>query len=230
SDLEEWDNAVDEYKISLKDDGVTSYYALAEAYEAKGLYDMAEELLSFYLNNISDNAFILRRLTHIYILQNKYELAIAEADRASAISPNSFQDFKLKGDIYVFKGDLIKSEQEYRKLLESGRTPNKLFGRLMLSYLFLLSGKFNESLNQVRLGLELAERSGQWAWYLIFKRSLIYEYLKSGNLGEALKECNIAWDRAVEEKNLGNQASILYLRGVVLTAERSLNFAQKNRQ
>ncbi|MCK4943921.1 MAG: tetratricopeptide repeat protein, partial [Candidatus Aminicenantes bacterium] len=227
SDLEEWDNAVDEYKISLKDEGVTSYYALAEAYEAKGLYERAEELLSFYLNNISDNAFIRRRLAHIYIIQNKYDLAMAEAERASSLNPVPFYDFRLMGDIYVFKGDLIKSEQEYRKLLESGGTPNKLGGRLMLSSLFLLSGKFNESLNQVRLGLKLAKRSGQWAWHLIFKRSLIYKYLKSGNPVEALKECKIEWDMAVEEKNLRNQTSILYFKGVVLAGNRSLDLAQK---
>jgi serine/threonine protein kinase/Tfp pilus assembly protein PilF len=227
SDLEEWDNAVDEYKISLKDEGVVSYFALAEAYEAKGLYDRAEELLSFYLNNISDNAFIRRRLAHIYILQNKYDLAIAEADKASSINPDSFYDFRLKGDIYTYKGELIKSEQEYQKLLESGGPPNKLGGRLMLSSLFLLSGKFNESINQVRLGLELAERSGQWAWHSFFTRSLIYEYIKSGNTGEAFKECKIEWDRAVEEKNLGKQTSILYFKGVALADNRSLNLAQK---
>ncbi len=227
SDLEEWDKAIEKFKISLSAESITSYYTLAEAYEAKGLYDRAEELLSFYLNNISDNAFIRRRLAHIYILQNKYELAIAEADKASSINPDSFYDFRLKGDIYIYKGDMIKSEREYRKLLESGGTPNKLYGRLMLSSLFLLSGKFNESLNQVRLGLKLAKRSGQWAWHLIFKRSLIYKYLKSGNHSEALKECKIEWDRAVKGKNLGNQTSILYYKGVVLAAKRSLDLAQK---
>ncbi|MCK4836821.1 MAG: tetratricopeptide repeat protein, partial [Candidatus Aminicenantes bacterium] len=227
SDLEEWDNALDEYKISLRDESVQSYFLLAEAYEAKGLYGRAEELLSFYLNNISDNALIHRRLAHIYILQDKYDLAIAEADRASSINPESFYDFRLKGDIYVFKGDLIKSEQEYRKLLESGGTPNKLYGRLMLSSLFLLSGKFNESINQLRLGLKLAKRSGQWAWHFFITRCLIYEYIKSGNPVEALNECKIEWDRAVEEKNLGNQIQILYFKGVVLADKRSLDLAQK---
>ncbi len=227
SDMEEWDKAIERYKISLKDEGVVSYFSLAEAYEAKGLYNRAEELLSFYLNNISDNAFIRRRLAHIYIIQNKYDLAMAEAERASSLNPVPFYDFRLMGDIYIYKGDMIKSEQEYRQLLKSNGTQNELGGKLMLSSLFLLSGKLNESINQLKLGLKLAKKFGQWTWHSFFTRYLIYEYIKSGNHSEAIKECNIEWDRAVEEKNLENQIAILRLKGVVLADKKSLDLAKK---
>ncbi|MCK4819779.1 protein kinase, partial [bacterium] len=78
--LEEWDKAAERYEVNVKNrvEAMHSYVNLALTYRYRGMHDKAQEVLEFYLTNISDNARIHRALAANYIYQGKYDLALAE--------------------------------------------------------------------------------------------------------------------------------------------------------
>jgi len=119
TDLEEWDKAIELFKVPIqnKDDTFFPYFNMQYAYAAKGLYDEAQEILEYYLDNFSDDPIIRWALAHNYLCQGKYDLALVELDKAMSLLPIWYFVF-TRGDIYFYKGDLLKAEKEFQKLLE----------------------------------------------------------------------------------------------------------------
>lgn len=74
-------------EINDKDDALIHSVCLSEAYAAKGLYDQAQDVLEFYLNNFSDRAVVRWYLARNYLFQGKYKLALREVDRAFSLDP-----------------------------------------------------------------------------------------------------------------------------------------------
>ncbi|GAJ12690.1 unnamed protein product, partial [marine sediment metagenome] len=200
-ELEEWDKASERYNVCIenKDETFYPYFNLATAYNAKGMYDEAEEILEFYIKNYTDNAPIHLYLSWTYYCQGKYDLALVEADKAFSLAPTDYYNLIAKGDIYLYTEDFVKAEKEYQKLLESDEKAAQLNGRALLKALYLMRGKFEESEEQVKQGLELAEKIGETGWEGGFHFFLGYSYLRTGNPEEALKEFDKIWSMAIEE-------------------------------
>jgi len=228
SNLEEWDKAIERYEVLIQDKDETfyPYVNITEAYWGKGMYDKAREVLEYYLYNFSDSAEIRWYLAENYSFQGKYDLALVEVDKALSLFPAWY--FKgTKGDIYYYRGDLIKAEKEYQKLLESEEKTAHLGGRGSLGALYLLQGRFEESKDQVKQGIELAKSLGEKSWASFFHFILTYMYIKLGNLEEALKECDKAWNSAAEWELLSFQIIASYLRGYTYLEMKSLDKAQR---
>ncbi len=205
--LEEWDKAIDRNEILIQD-GDESFYPYvgqAIALAAKGLYDRAMKVLESYLHNFSDNGYIRWALAHGYLYQGKFDLALAEAERAISLMPSFGDAFWLKGYIYLCKGDLIEAEKEFQKLLESEEKSDNLSGRQGFLSLRLLQGRFEEAKDQANQGMELAEELGEMGWKSYFHISLCYLNLRLRNLDRALQESRMAFDIAYEEEMLGYQ-------------------------
>jgi len=227
--LEEWDKAIERYE-TLKQIQVESsipYGNLADVYGAKGLYDKAVDVLEYYLDNISDNARIHRHLSYAYLSQKKYDLAFNEADKSLALDPLNYLIVMQKGDLFHLKGDLIQAEEEYRKLLETKEKTAHLYGRKRLGALYVLQGRLKDSRNEIRQGIKLSEELGDKEWQSMFYLDSIRSCLGSGKYGEALKECNMAWDAAAECKSAPFQITSLYYKGRIYLEMKSLNSAQK---
>ncbi len=160
--LEQWDKAIERFKVTIenKTDSIWPYSNAAQAYMAKGSYDDAKEVLEHYIDNFSDNYVIRDRLAMNYFNQGKLDLALAEINKAISLNPVVFSIIKHKGDIFHYKGDLIKAEREYQKLLESDEISDQLSSRSILGALYVLQGRFIESKEMKKQGLELAE----WGW------------------------------------------------------------------
>jgi len=118
--VEEWDKAAERYEVckKVKARFPPSYGQLADSYRAKGLNEKATEVLEFYLKNISDDVSIHQELAHDYLLRGKYDLALAEIDKAFTLDPTHFFNFYHRGLISYYKEDFAKAEEEYLKLLE----------------------------------------------------------------------------------------------------------------
>jgi serine/threonine protein kinase/predicted Zn-dependent protease len=229
SNLEEWDKAIERYEalIQDKDESYYAYVNAADAYMAKGMYDKATEILEFYLNNFSDSAIIHGYLAFNYYCQGKNDLALVEADKAFSLAPTDYFNFMAKGDIYWYTEDFVKAEKEYQKLLESDEKAAQLNGRALLKALYLMQGKFEESQEQVKQGLELAEKIGETGWEGSFHFFLGYSYLRTGNPEEALREFDKIWSMAIEEGRLRRQRGALYWRGITYLKMGSIDKAQE---
>ena len=139
---------------------------------------------------------------------------MAEINRAISRSPDSPSNISLKGDIHLYKGDLVRAEKEYRKLLEKDEPATQRIGRHDLANLYLLQGKFERSREQDKQGIKLAEKLGEKGWTSRFYSYLAYLYLKTGNLKQALEECQKSWSSAVEAGEKGGQINALYWEGI----------------
>ena len=228
--IEQWDKAIERYEalIQIKDESFFPYINQTEAYRAKGLYKKAREVLEYYLVNFQDSAPIRRELVVNYFLQGKYESALDEVDKAKSLSPDSIRIFVQKGIINHCKGELIKAENEYLKILESRELGFHLYARTVLGTLNLLKGKFKTAISHHEQGIELTEKLGDYWWKSVFHRWLAYAYLKSDNPEEALKYCDMAMSNAQKaEDELNWQKHALYFKGRAYLGMKSLDDAQK---
>jgi len=214
--LEERDKAIERLEVNVanKVENPYSYENIAWAYRAKGMYEKAEEILRDYLSNISDHFFIHWQLTHNYLCQREFGLAMAEINKAISFNPDSPYNISLKGDIHIYREDLVKAEKEYRKLLEKDEPATQRTGRHNLADLCLLQGKFERSKEQVKQGIKLAEKIGEKSWASRFYSCLAYLHLKTGNLKQALAECQKSWSTAIESRKKSGQINALYWEGL----------------
>jgi len=202
-DLEEWDKAIEHYEVLLQNEekDLTPYIGLATIHRIRGLYDEAREALEHYLRNISDNEIIHRSLALTYICQGNLDLAFFEVDKALAFEPLRYENIMMKGDIYHFKGDLVRAEKEYRKVLETEEPASQVFGRGRLANLNLLKGRFKESISHVEYILEIAKKVDEKAWSAGWIGYLGYLLLREGNPEAALEKFEMGESIAVEAQN-----------------------------
>jgi tetratricopeptide (TPR) repeat protein len=228
ADLEDWDKVVPllEVNIQNKVEPVLSYEYIAYSYAAKGLYNKARDVLKFYLDNISDNAHIRFELVENYLNQGKYDLAEVETERAFSLDPNNYRNFLLRGDISLFREDLIDAEKEYQKLLETEEPVAHQEGINRLSALYLLQGLFDQAKEQAQLGIELGELLGETDWNSGFHLSLAYLQFESKNFKEALEECESAFNISSEAGILSRQREALHLKGRIFLEMNSVDQAQ----
>ncbi len=229
NNLEEWDKAIENYEMSVrsKTEFIPTYTQLAASYRARELYDKARKVLEDYVQNFSDNAQIRRALASVHIDRGELDLAMAEIDKAFLLDPNDYQNLIDKGDIYVYKGDLAKAEEEYQKLLEAREPVAHGWGLNRLGITWLLQGKYEKAKNIWKQGVGLAEMVGQNMWKSLFSTGLAYTYLSSRDFKEALKYCQITWESGEKAEYLESQRQALYLKTRALLGMKSIDRAQK---
>ena len=227
--LEEWDKAIELFDVCIQNryEAYFPYYTQAHVYRAKGLYDKAKEVLEFYLKEISVQPVVHRSIALNYLCQEKFDLALAEADKAFSLDRANLEDFLLRGDIYLYKGNLVEAKKEYQKLFELEEQKARRLGRERLGALYLLQGRFEESKNKYQQGIELAEKAGELGWKSWHHYFLSYLYLRSGNPEDALIECNEALNSAIEWEDLSMQRRALRMKGLSYVEMKSLDEAQK---
>ena len=82
----------------------------------KGLYDLARETLEYCINNVEDNFMVRWYSSNFYLIEGKYELALSEIDKAIAFDPTEHHNYRLKGDIYHIRGDLLWRKESIKGL------------------------------------------------------------------------------------------------------------------
>jgi serine/threonine protein kinase/predicted Zn-dependent protease len=227
-DLEEWDKAMECYNVLIqkRDDSFFPYYNMQLSYAAKGLYDMGQEILEYYLDNFQEDPIILWALAQNYIFLRKYDLARVELDRAISLLPIWYFIF-TDGDIGIFKGDLVKAEKDYLKLLEDPEPSAQIMGMKRLADLSILQGKFNKAIDQFKQAIELAENNGEMQWKSTDLLRLADIYLETGNPGNALGMLENVWKIATDEELQNDQRMVLLGKTLVYLKMKSLDDAQK---
>ncbi|NIO48338.1 MAG: protein kinase [Candidatus Aminicenantes bacterium] len=221
--IEEWDKAIERFEtcIQITPEIYAPYANQADAYRAKGLYEKAEEVLKNYLNNFPDHALIHGDLAINYLTQGKYDLALVEADKALSIDPTESRFFRIKGDIYLCKGDLIKAEEKYQKFKEREGPADYGYGIGRFRCLYLYKGRFKKLKKLIQQGIVTAKRNDDRSAENRFHKFLGYGLLASGNPEEALRE----FDTLMNDPIQGRIA--LFFRGLAYINKKSIEEAQK---
>jgi serine/threonine protein kinase/Flp pilus assembly protein TadD len=227
--IEEWDKAIERYEACIKYGGkdIVFFGGLAVCYRRKGLFDKARQVLEQYLNNVSDSSGIRERLALNYRYQGKYELALAEVEKALFLNPTRWQSLEDKGDIYIYMGDLKKAEEEYKKLHERKEPVVYAVSLRSLGDLYLLQGRFKDVRKLAQEGIEHAERLGQNTWIRGATGDLSYVEARLGNYDRAFKLLEKNWNSAVEDEDFSSQRGTLLSMGLTYLEMKSINEAQK---
>jgi len=217
ANIEEWSKALELLEVNRKNkvESVNLYFDLARVYIGMGLYDKAKEVSEEFIKNYQDNSLIRRDIAQNYLSQGKYDIALAEVEKAFFLSPPIYSPYRVKGQIYQLKGEFLKSEEQFLKLLDLEEKVANWDGIRNLGFLYLSQGRITESIKMFKKGTELGESLGEVGLRSICHLHMAYCYLKSGNLEEALKECNRAWGGFVEDGSLSWQGYTLVIKGLI---------------
>jgi serine/threonine protein kinase/regulator of sirC expression with transglutaminase-like and TPR domain len=224
----ERDKAIERYETAIqnKNNAIVVYTNLASSYRAKGLYDKAKRVLEDYINNVSDNARVHRSMSLIFQEQGDFDLALKEIDKAFLLDPTDPMSIRYKGNIYFYSGDLKRAEEEYQKLLKE-KEPFNIWGYNRLHFLYLLQGRFKDSMKQSKLALEIARKFRQKVWIRAILMGIAYSESQLGNHEKALERLNEAWESAIEDEDFTVQRRILVEKGFIYLVMKSVDEAQK---
>ena len=210
-----------------KTDFIYTYTNLASRYEALGLFDKAKEVYEEYLSNFPDIFGIRLGLSRHYHRQGKHDLALEEVDKAFALAPTNWINNLAKGQIYYYRGDFIKAEEEYRKLLEKEEPSANADGMQSLGWLFVLQGRFKDSIEMTKRGIEQAGELGEKRWIMGATGDLAYVERILGNYDRALELLEKIWESAVKDEDYRAQRDILFEMAITYIGMKSIDEAQK---
>jgi len=227
---EEIQKAREQYEIAIREyqsDFIYDYLNLASIYDELGLFDLAKETLDKALNDFPDNARVHQAFALSYRRQGKYELALEEMDKAFALAPTDWRNFLDTGDFYCYTGDLEKAEEAYRKLLEKEEPVARQYGTQGLGFLFRLQGRYQDSIEMAKRGVEAAEKLGEKLW--VRNRQLIIADMDValGSPEEALKKLDVVWKSAVEDESLDHQRRVLNTKTLAYLGMKRIVEAQR---
>jgi len=226
--MEDWDKAIEYYEICMKKyPNLFAFQISARCYAYKEMFDRAEAVLKNYLRDQPDNAKAHNTFCYIYSLQGKFDLALEEVEKAYLLDPEGRSHYEYRGDIYFYKGDLDKAEQEYKKLVAKEERTGSQDGRRCLSDVYILEGKFRKAIEQLEMGLERIKESGQSMDMITYQIKIARAKSLSGRPEEAIQHCLDASLVAGELGKLHLQMRSLHIKGLVHLSNGAMSEAER---
>jgi serine/threonine protein kinase/Tfp pilus assembly protein PilF len=213
--------AIEHNEINRKRDnlGLLGYGNLAEVYREVGSYDKAREVLEDALQKYPDKAIAHANFSLHYRMAGKYELALAEINEAFALEPAEGtpayrENFYRRAAIHFYTDDMVKAAEDYLNLQKQKRPQAVYRGSMGMVNLNLLQGKFKGTKDILRPLINICKEVGvNWPVSDSYLR-FAYIDLKTGNLQEALKDCDNAIEYALKAEDPGRQRRALHLKGL----------------
>ncbi len=229
STLEEWDKSIRYAEVCRRNkfSFLQLYRWLADYYRKEGFFDKADEVLEYCIENISDSARTHLFMSENYLAQAKLDSASAEIDKAITRDPTYLWNSFYNAGVLMYKGDLTKARLEFMKSLEEREISVLYWNYLGLFALDLLEGKFEKVKTEIGQAIEKMSKLEAKDYEAILHIHLGYGYLKSGQPGKALEECQDARKLALEIEDDEMQRQALYLKGLSYLRKGSMDEAQK---
>jgi serine/threonine protein kinase/predicted Zn-dependent protease len=226
---EEWDKAQKYYEVNVDNrvEAWQSYWNLALVYGNQGLYDQAKKVYEIYINEMGDNARIRRGLAWNYVDQGEYALALAELDKAGALSPENFQIIMDRGEILLIKGDVDKAEEEYQKLMIDSEPMARVYHLVHICGLYVYQGRYREAIRQLELGMEMAKKIGETVRSRSIRDYLSYVYWRTGDFAKAVELEEEIIEEATGEENFSRRRTAMFHKGLMLADMNQLDEATK---
>jgi serine/threonine protein kinase/Tfp pilus assembly protein PilF len=221
--IEELDKAQEYFErcMEAKTEFVGTFTSLADVHMMKGQYDKAEEVLRYFLENVSNNAWIHQYLVFNYICRRQFHIAQAEMDIAVPLAPKHRRSFYLKGMYNTLTGAFKEAEKEYPIAVEDKEPAGPYLGNHGLANLCLTQGRFKDSIAHLRTIISFAQNIGI-PWVESQARSILgYRLMASRRYQEALREFNKAWDVGAEGQRQDLQRLALHYKGLAYLGMRS---------
>ncbi len=227
--IEDYEKAIERYEVCIGagEEFIHSHTQLADSYASKGMYDKAKEIARNYIDNISDHALAHHTLAYLHLDLEEFDQALDETEKAIYLNPTHYENLTIKGYIYYYRGEFVKAEEEFLKLMQTTEPAGKSTGFVNMINLKILQGKFDEATSLAKQGVEFSQKLGQKMWESLGHLGGAHFYVRSGNLEEAIKECDEAWRSAEEIGFLHGQRRALYNKGLALLKMGSVEEAQK---
>ena len=220
---EEWDKALEHLERCVEDktEFVGTYFTLADVHMKMGQYDQAEEILRYYLENVSDNFQIHVYLVFNYMCRRQIHIAQAEMDIAIRLAPKHRQSYYLKGVYHTLTGAFAEAEEEYPKAFSDPEPAGTYFGLHGMANVALTQGRFKDSIALLRDIIEFAQKFSV-GWVESQARSILGYLLMAQNRNqEALREFNKAWEVGAENGRQDLQRLALHYKGLAYLRLRS---------
>jgi serine/threonine protein kinase/tetratricopeptide (TPR) repeat protein len=221
---EDWGKAIfyDEVGRRGKSEFVATYQGLAYSYEKLGQYENARQAILDYVPIGGDSAGIHGYLAHAYLLEGKYDLALAEADKAIALNPTSYS----KGGIWLLQGDWERHEKECQRYLAMDES-NHLGARYWLEINYRTQGRFKQALEQARLRYELAKKRNSPGGMAYSQWAIGYNLFQLGELAQARAEAQAMLEFAEKNNFFTYPLQARFLLGRIAAAQKDFATAQK---
>jgi tetratricopeptide (TPR) repeat protein len=227
--IEEFDKALEELDLCIHDgeEFVGTYFTMADVYMMKGQYDQAEEILRDYLENVSDNPWIHQYLVFNYICRRQIYIAQAELEIALPLAPTNRRSYYLKGVYDTFIENFVEAEKEFGNAVPDKEPAGPYFGYHGISNLYLIQGRYRDSIAQLRNIISLAQNLGI-LWAESQARSILgFRMMAINRNQEALREFDKAWDLGAESHRQDLQRLALHYKGLAYLGMRSRSRAQR---
>ena len=228
--VEEFDKAIEVLnqvkRLTVK---TRPYYEwLSMAYAGKGLYKEAAESYQCMIDD-ADTAWTRNHLARMYIIQRKFDLALLQIEKSSALLPpeKNWGSVVVKGNIYLYLEKFKEVEKVYQQHLGDEETSNRLMARYLMVRLSLLQGKFKEAEVQLKKAKRLAKSEGIHLWVISLMQDLGYIYLISGRSEAAFREFHEMLIAYKKYFSFGDHVNIKYRIAIALLEMESPARAQK---
>jgi serine/threonine protein kinase/tetratricopeptide (TPR) repeat protein len=228
--IEEWDKALEVFQVPVQNkipEYDFPYGNLIVTYEYKGMYDRAVESLQELISQFGDQPNRHSALAGTYLSMKRFNQAFAELDIAFRLNPTEPYYIFIRGEVFMCQGDLLKAENEFRKLL-SESVPDRRRGITGMISLCRLQGKFEQAVTQAERAFEFSKQDKQRDWELNWRQVLASTYLTAKRYADALDELVKAFDMAIELEDFNAQRDILFLKGLILHEMGAREEAKKN--
>jgi serine/threonine protein kinase len=234
STIGEKNKAIAHYEINRKSDNLSllGYGNLASVNRQVGSYDKAKEVLDEALQKYPNSPVARQNLAHHYRMEGKYDLALAEINKAFALEPKEGtqvyrQNFYQRAVIHFYTDDLIEAAEDFQRL-KNQKEPQAIYlGSMGLVNLYLLQGKFRGTKDIIRPIIDMGKKSDvNWPVAEVYLK-FVYIGLKTGELQEALKDCDNTVEYALKAESPNRQRRALHLKGLAYVRMEALGEAQK---
>jgi tetratricopeptide (TPR) repeat protein len=185
--LREFDEAIHCLSKAIERDSLykEAYNVLAYAYNDVGDFDKSIWAINKYISLAPNEANPYDSRADLYAWNGKLDQAIESYKKALEIKPDFYMSEAKLGTMYPFKRDYARAESCFEELSSSN---NKLFrslGRLLLAFIPLYQGRFEDALKVLDDGIA-ADRMEQAEMednaYKHFIKAGIYEERKKWGL------------------------------------------------
>jgi tetratricopeptide (TPR) repeat protein len=205
----------------------TAHFAhLRRALCAQGNYAGAREIAEGVPVEVGPFQYPFQ-LAYNLFFNGKLDLALLETEEMLDLNPEFPPALKLRGDIWLCKGDWIRAEENYKKCLDpKGLSRNWLKNHnralMRLSSLSLSMGKFERATTHLKQGVEESKALDERGWLFDFYMKMACARLKKKDIKGALGE----YQNALDTGGVTGKIKALHIKGIISVESDDLNQAQ----
>ena len=215
--LEEWDQAIEQYENILKINSRSMFYYdnLAFIRTSQGRYENAMDILQTARKLLPNEATLfLRPIILISLIQGHYDEADAALKKFLPLSSDDPDFSELEGHIFLLRGDLDSARTAYGRLQqeeEAEARPPAFLGRLWLAHLLVQQGEYHQGQEETLAGIQLAQESKRAYDELDFRLLYAYSELQLGRFPRVIEALKTAMEicQNVSAKNALKYALVL---------------------